>query len=162
MLVYSENGNLDELKILLEKYSDCILYKDQDGYSALHRAAYSNNLDICKYLLSKNYSLIEFKTDMGWTPLHSASYWNNFEVVDYLIKLNANVNALTNGKQTPLHLAASQRNCKETLIILLLNKFIDFNLLNDTKEFASDIATRSCEYYRLFEITESNLNKINI
>ena len=146
---------------LLNENENCISFRDQDGYSALHRAAYSNNLEICKYLLNKSYALIECQTEMGWTPLHSAAYWNNYEVVDYLISKNANVNALTNGKQSALHLAASQRNCRETLIILLFNKFINYNLKNDNKEIASDVATRSCEYYRLFEITDDNLNKIN-
>jgi ankyrin repeat protein len=98
---------------------------------------------------------------MGWTPLHSSSYWNNYEIVNYLINMNANVNALTNSKQTALHLAASQRSSKETLIVLLLNKFIDYYSINDNHELACDIATRSCEHYRLFEITDSNLNQIN-
>ncbi len=152
---------MDELVLLLSKNENCILFKDQDGYSALHRAAYSNNLNICKYLLEKHYDLIEFKTEMGWTPLHSAAFWNNYEIVSYLISMNANINALTNGKQSALHLAASQRNCKETLIILLLNKFTNYYGKNESDETACVVATRSCEYYRLFEIIDENLNIIN-
>ena len=147
----------------MTKNGDLVNCFDKDGRlsTPLHFAAGYNRLNICKYLLEKHYDLIKFKTEMGWTPLHSAAYWNNYEIVSYLISMNANLNALTDGKQSALHLAASQRNCKETLIILLLNKFTNYYLKNESQEIACDVATRSCEYYRLFEITDENLNKIN-
>lgn len=167
LLTHAENGNFDKLTELVEGINDTeaklklLNYKDQDGYTCLHRAAYSNKLDICKYVLKIEYNLMFNKTDMGWSPLHSAAYWNNYEIVDYLLNVNEVnlVNQLTNSKQTALHLAASQRNCRETLILLLLSKFCNYYVANDTNELASTLATRSCEHYRLFEITDRNLNE---
>lgn len=36
---------------------------------------------------------------------HCASCWANFDVIDVLLIHNVNVNAVSNGKVTPLHLA---------------------------------------------------------
>ncbi len=96
-------------------------YQDNDGYTAMHRAAYSNNLEVVKYLLTfeDRHDMPELhqllvKTEMGWTPLHSAAYWNAFQIVDYFLKFgHANVNAQSSGGQTPLHLAASQSSGRD-------------------------------------------------
>ena len=88
LLHLSEYGKLDEIKKLIDSQVDSLakqkllMYKDSDGYTALHRAAYSNQLDVVKYLVSfendndmPDLRQLEAKTDMGWTPLHSACYW---------------------------------------------------------------------------------------
>lgn len=161
LLLYAENNKLEPLEKLLDSQPKLISYKDNDGYTALHRAAYSNNLEIVKSLIEHGANL-EARTEMGWTPLHSAGYWNNVEVVNYLLNNGSNINALTNSGQTALHLAASQRDCKETIMLLLTHPFIDFSIRNEMNESAKDVASRSCEYYRLFEITDRNLNEFNV
>ncbi len=114
MLTNAENGNLNELIELVEKQSDALKkqnllkYQDDDGYTAMHRAAYSNNLKIVRYLLSfenrkdmPDLNQLNSKTEMGWTPLHSAAYWNAFQIVDYFLKYaKADVNLRTSGGQT--------------------------------------------------------------
>lgn len=55
--------------------SKLINEQDEDGYSALHRAAYSNAYQAAVFLL-QNGSDINLKTNDGWTPLHSAARWN--------------------------------------------------------------------------------------
>ena len=62
--------------------------------------------------------------------------------------------------QTPLHLAASNGSAKETLQLLLMNKNVKHDTLNDSNETAYDIAKRSGKYYRLFEILEPCINQI--
>ena len=143
-----------------------LMFKDSDGYTALHRAAYSNQLDVVKYLISfekrcdmPELRQLEARTDMGWTPLHSAVYWNAYLVVDYLLKnADADVNIRTNSGQTSLHLAAQQSTGRETLIILLTHPDIDFSIENDQHETAQMIANRTCKYNKLFEIADANLN----
>lgn len=159
LLTFAENGDLEPIEKLLKLHMDLVKYQDSDGYTALHRAAYSNKLDVVKYLLDFGFD-IEARTSMGWTPLHSAAYWNNYEVVEYLVARDADVNAKTNSGQTALHLSGSQKNSKETLMILLSNSFTDYRILNDNGESAEQIASRSCEFYRLFEIADINLNQI--
>lgn len=147
--------------------------KDPDGYTAMHRACYSNMLEVVKYLLAleakchdgveaeKPTSQLEARTEMGWTPLHSAVYWNNYACVEYLLKVaHADPNARSNSGQTCLHLAAQQSTGRESLLLLLTNPRTDFYIKNDQNETAYDIAKRSCKYNALFEITEPCLNTL--
>lgn len=151
--------------------------KDSDGYTALHRACYSNMLSIVKYLVeieseisdsdeneessSSFSSQLEARTEMGWTPLHSAVYWNSYECVEYLLKYaGADPNARSNSGQTSLHLAASQAAGPESILLLLTNARTLYDIRNDQNETAYDIAKRSCKYNALFEITDDNLNRL--
>ena len=145
---------------------ELIGYRDEDGYTALHRAAYSNQLDTCRLLMSFErlddefaaLKQLEKRTEMGWTPLHSAAYWNSYEIVDYFLRhVGANVNAQTSGGQTPLHLCAQQSNCMQTILILLSHPGIDLRVKNEQGETALDIARRASKFNGLFEIAEENL-----
>lgn len=162
------------MKKLMDSESDIkfkqnlLTKKDDDGYTALHRACYSNNLEVVKYLISfedhpemPEVNQLQAKTDMGWTPLHSAVYWNCYVVVDYLLRYaNADINIKTNSGQTCLHLAAQQSTGRETLLLLLTHPLIKYDIKNDQDETAQNIAVRSCKYNAFFEITEPNLNKL--
>jgi ankyrin repeat protein len=173
LISHAESGELDAIKDLFAKkipaeIQTMLLYKDSDGYTAMHRACYSNCLDVIKYLATfennPDYPLVDqfnARTDMGWTPLHSAVYWNNFKSVEYLLYSGlADVNVKTNSGQTSLHLAAGNSKTKETLILLLMHPLIDYKLKNDQGELAIDIARRSCKYHALFEMTEDHLNDL--
>ena len=173
----AEEGKLSEMQLLANEIKDdqeraaLLAYKDSDGYTALHRASYSNQLEVAKYLISLEkrsirifnmpISQLDAKTDMGWTPLHSASYWNAFTVVDYLINsAHSNVNSSSNSGQTPLHVAAQQSNNRETLILLLMHPFVDYSIKNHQNETSKEIAQRSCKHNALFEIAEDYLNRL--
>lgn len=43
---------------------------------------------------------------IGWTPLHLATYFGHREVVECLLSRNADVNAINENGDTPLHKAA--------------------------------------------------------
>lgn len=165
MIKGSKNQNKDIVKFLMAK--------DSDGYTAMHRACYSNMLDVVRYLMSLENELsenlenetpervcqLENRTEMGWTPLHSAVYWNSYACVEYLLKVaGANPNAKSNSGQTCLHLAAQQSTGRESLLLLLTNPRTEFHVQNDQGETAYDIAKRSCKYNALFEMTEPCLN----
>ena len=47
--------------------------------------------------------------EYGWTPLHYAAVRNSLEVAELLISSGAEVNVKTNGGETPLHKAVSQK-----------------------------------------------------
>ncbi|KHJ80950.1 ankyrin repeat protein, partial [Oesophagostomum dentatum] len=49
----AENGNVDALKSMLKDDHRLLLVTDEDGYTALHRAAYSNHLDAVSFLLEQ-------------------------------------------------------------------------------------------------------------
>lgn len=67
-----------------------------------------------------------------------------------LLQHNANVNAQTDGDQTPLHLAASVSNCRATAMTLLLDRKIKAELKNNSHESAADIARRTGLTYPIF------------
>lgn len=73
-----------------------VSYQDQDGYTALHRASYSDHSEVIKYLIAHG-AQVEKGTEDGWTPLHCATHWNSYKAARQLVNSNANVNAQTNG-----------------------------------------------------------------
>ncbi|EFO12832.2 ankyrin repeat containing protein, partial [Loa loa] len=52
VLTAAEDGNLDLLKDLIGNNPSLLSARDVDGYTALHRAAYSGHIDTVGYLLS--------------------------------------------------------------------------------------------------------------
>lgn len=125
--------------------------RDEDGYTPLHRAAYSNNVEIARILIQYGAD-VNAKTEYGWTPLHSAVKWSNAEVAAFLLQHGADVNALSDGQQTPLHIAATVSNCRETAMTLLMEPNCNAAALNNSNETAAEIARRTGLSYPLFEM----------
>lgn len=124
---------------------------DDDGYTPLHRAAYTNNVDIAKILIQHGAN-VNAKTEFGWTPLHSAVKWSNAECAAFLLQHGADVNAISQGQQTPLHIASTVSNCRETAMTLMMETNCDTGALNNSEETAAEIARRTGLSYRLFEM----------
>lgn len=122
---------------------------DDDGYTPLHRASYTNNVDIAKILLQYGAN-VNAKTEFEWTPLHSAVKWSNAECAALLLQHGADVNALSQGQQTPLHIAATVSNCRETAMTLMMEPNCDTSALNNSDETAPEIARRTGRSYPLF------------
>ncbi|KHJ94912.1 ankyrin repeat protein [Oesophagostomum dentatum] len=100
----AEDGNVEALKDMLSKNPELLKATDEDGYTALHRAAYSNQLDALSFLLEAGADP-EARTKHGWTALHSAANWANYEIIGRLISHGVDANARSEGSVTPLHLA---------------------------------------------------------
>ncbi len=60
----AQHGLLEELKRLYEVKKELLTYKDGDGYTALHRASYSNQPEVVLFLL-KNGADIHSTTEDG-------------------------------------------------------------------------------------------------
>lgn len=73
------------------------------------------------------------------------------DVALYLLENGANINAKTNGNQTPLHLAALGVNGSETLRLLLANKSLDRTIANNQGETAEGVAKRCGKWVELFK-----------
>nr|AKD28023.1 ankyrin repeat domain protein [Glypta fumiferanae] len=87
------------------------MYKDCEDVVDLRR-------DLVKTLLSRGADG-NAQMPCGWSLLHSAVNNNDDEFVDILLKNKANVNiACTDDMRTPLHLAASNGNYKNTKILI--------------------------------------------
>ncbi|XP_058496138.1 ankyrin repeat domain-containing protein 49 [Solea solea] len=137
---------------------------DEDGYTPLHRAAYSGHADVCSALITAG-SKVNPRTNDGWTPLHSACRWSRVTVVSFLLQHGAELNAQTNGGLTPLHLAASNTSSSKsdsahTLELLLSQRHLKAALRSHSGETASEVARRSGPLHFLFEMVEDYVSVI--
>jgi len=150
----AEKGNIIVLNQLHAAHGSKLLeYRDEDGYTALHRAAYNGHVEMIEKLLHIGAN-VRAMTNNKWQPLHCACKWNKAEVASLLLQNNADINAQSEGGQTPLHLASSNRDSLQTMELLLTHPDIDPSLRNNAGETAYDIAFRSCAHAGVFEIVE--------
>lgn len=159
MLSAAEEGNLEEIKKLVNKNRLLLECTDKDGYTPLHRACYGNNIEVVEYLLEAG-AKIDAKTQDEWQPLHSACCWNNVECAEALIGNGADINAKSKGDQTPLHLVSATSHNSPALQLLLLHTDTNPHIVNSSGDTADQIARRTTKYYPMFEIIESCLNEI--
>ncbi|XP_063608653.1 ankyrin repeat domain-containing protein 49-like [Penaeus indicus] len=153
-----ENGKQSIIENILEHHPEAINATDSDGYTPLHRAAYSDHVEIVKLLLKSGAS-VTAKTVDGWTALHSACRWNHYRCAVVLIEGGSDVNAVSNSGQTPLHIAATNPKAHETLQLLLMNKLMKPHIKNSVGETAEDLAIRNGPYGYLFEVINPVLNE---
>ncbi|ETN75856.1 ankyrin repeat protein [Necator americanus] len=150
----AENGNVGVLRSMLDSDPDLLSVSDEDGYTALHRAAYNNHIDVVSFLLEKGADP-EARTKQGWTALHSAANWGNYEVIGRLISHGVDVNARSSGSVTPLHLAISSQcengeNVFHSVRYLLQAPGIDASVESGSGDTPLDLARRtSSEVYAM-------------
>ncbi|KIH42637.1 ankyrin repeat protein, partial [Ancylostoma duodenale] len=104
----AENGNIGVMRSMLDNDPGLLSACDEDGYTALHRAAYNNHLEAVSFLLEMGANP-EARTREGWTPLHSAANWGNYKIIGRLISHGVDVNARSAGSVTPLHLTINSQ-----------------------------------------------------
>lgn len=139
---------------------------DEDGYTPLHRAAYSGHVEIVSALLASG-SKVNPRTIDGWTPLHSACRWSHVSVASCLLQHGAELNAQTNGGLTPLHLAASytsfsKTDSRHTLELLLSQRHLKPALRTSSGETAIEVARRSGPHHFMFEMVEDCVNVVPV
>uniref|UniRef100_A0A2K5JWU6 Uncharacterized protein n=1 Tax=Colobus angolensis palliatus TaxID=336983 RepID=A0A2K5JWU6_COLAP len=146
----AEKNRLTTVRRLLSEKVSHVNTRDEDEYTPLHHAAYSGHLDIVQELIAQGADAHAMTVD-GWTPLHSA-------LASFLLQHDADINAQTKGLLAPLHLAAGNRDSKDTLELLLVSCYIKAGLKNNLEETAFDIARRASIYHYLFETVEGCTN----
>jgi len=147
----AQHNNVDLIKDLYKQDANLIKFADSDGYTALHRAAYSGSKECLVILLSFGADLSALTED-GWTPLHSACRWNRTSCVETLLAWGADVNKSTTGGQTPLHLAAVCPNSSNTLLVLLLQPNLKPMQKNCQDDTPKDIAKRNANPTDVFDM----------
>ncbi|XP_075707602.1 ankyrin repeat domain-containing protein 49 [Rhinoderma darwinii] len=153
ILFAAENNRLGTVQRILSITPDLVNVTDEDHYTPLHRASYNGHLSIARELIAKGADVHAVTLD-SWTPLHSACKWNNTTVASFLLQHGADINAQTNGSLTPLHLAAANRDSRQLLELLLMNRYVKPQLTNKLGETAYEIARRTDVYYYLFEMAD--------
>lgn len=92
-------GDLDELKRLLEVEHVHVDVCNEEGITALHRAAGYGQEEVVKYLLDSHARVNVVDAD-GWTPLHNASSSGCLSIVKILLAHGANVEAMTDAQES--------------------------------------------------------------
>lgn len=145
-----DNGDVETLKILLEKGSDKkanyvrYIMKQESGssqFSALHAAAQSGHLDVVKLILS-NGAFINAKNSTHRIPLHMAASRGHPKVVKYFIQNGGALNAKDINGLTPLHCAAKSKSI-ECVKVLLENGADGMNLDHFGQTFLHNAAKGS-------------------
>ena len=153
----AQTGDLQVVETILRSVDPEILnYKDQDGYTPLHRATYNGHIEVMKKLMTAGADVVG-ETNDGWHPLHCACRWNQTEAASLLLQNGGDINAQTKGGQTPLHLAASMRDGGPTLVLLLMHRDIKPHVVNGAGETPLDLAQRNGVHASLFEMVEDSV-----
>ena len=110
-LIASKEGELDNIKSLLNREIINSTIKGLKGFSALHLASDESHIEVVKYLLN-NGADINKESSTGITPLHLAIKKGHSEVVKELLDRDANIGvtqlemAIEKGNQDVLDMLA--------------------------------------------------------
>jgi len=159
LLWAAQNNRLELVDELLPLRKGLINYRDSDGYTALHRASYSNHPEMVLKLLERGADVAAETSEDQWKPLHSACRWNAAACAEILMAWGADVNALTQGNQTPLHLAAFAGNSRDTLQLLIMHPDLNPLSFNCQQDTAKDIALRNGNCVDLFELVQPHVRE---
>lgn len=112
-------GDVDRLTQLLDGDPDLVGAYSEDGYTALHFAAFFARGKALRLLLDRGADVgAVARNDMRVQPLHSAVAANSREIVAALLAAGADPNAKQQGGFTPL--MAAEQNEKESDLVRLL------------------------------------------
>ncbi|KAI3447352.1 hypothetical protein Pfo_004017 [Paulownia fortunei] len=105
LCVAARKGELRMILRLLENGAS-INGRDQNGWTALHRAAFKGRIDVARALIEKGIN-VNAKDEDGYTALHCAVESGQADVLELLVKKGADMEARTNKGVTALQIAES-------------------------------------------------------
>lgn len=115
----ARNGTVEEMKMLVEKNTNCVNEVDSFGFSPLILASYRGNFEVAKYLITLVKD-VNYESPEG-TAVMAAVMRDNIELVQLLIEKNANLD-LTNKTGVTALMLATQFKKIEIIKILLQHK----------------------------------------
>ncbi|KAL0333582.1 UNVERIFIED_CONTAM: hypothetical protein Sangu_1514400 [Sesamum angustifolium] len=105
LAVAARKGEVRTIVRLLENGAS-INGRDQNGWTALHRAAFKGRIDAARALIEKGID-VNAKDEDGYTALHCAAESGQADVIELLVKKGAEIEARTNKGVTSLQIAES-------------------------------------------------------
>ena len=152
-----KNMNIEIVDILLKNGAVDINHKYKNFGTALHFFTLfgihekEGGLNVVKFLITQC-NAKQLAGHKGRTPLHIAIERKNYEIAKFLLENEANVNAIANNKQSPLHLLAFYRSnsgnhVNDQFAKLLINKGADINALDNKNQTPLKIAIEKENFY---------------
>lgn len=124
------NGKSDVAKLLIERGADVVI-DHPDGFTYMHRAAFSADETVIALLAKKGLDVNAQLIEQKQTPLYGAAGHGNIAAAKALISLGAKVNSANADGRTPLFIAAY---------------FSQLPIINLLAENGADINTRESIY----------------
>lgn len=133
-------GDVSRLRELLERDPGLARAWTQDGFTALHYAAFFDGPEAAGLLLDAgaDANLVARHRQIKVMPIHSAAASQQVETVRLLLEHGADVNATQEGGGTPLQSAAFHGD--RALVELLLARGANVAARNDDGKTAADVA----------------------
>ena len=106
-----KHGELEFIKLLIEKYKCNLNTRDGHVRSPLHIACQYGHLNVAQYIIEQkgDLSLLEDTSKSKMTPLHYACQYGQTEVVEYLVReLGCQLDVFDRENQSPLHYACEK------------------------------------------------------
>ncbi len=141
-------GEVDQLKHFIETEPGLVNSYSNDGFTALHLAAFFNQPEAMKCLASRgaNTNAIS-QNPMKLAAIHSATAGGDNACVSVLLEAGCDPNLKQEGGYTALMSAASRGN--KSMVAMLLDSGADASLKDDKGFSARDHASRSGHEYLL-------------
>uniref|UniRef100_A0A0K6SB05 Uncharacterized protein n=1 Tax=Chromera velia CCMP2878 TaxID=1169474 RepID=A0A0K6SB05_9ALVE len=101
LMVASESGDAEKVKMLLADQDVCVDGQDIKGRTALSLAAEEGHAAVVRLLVEARAN-VDLQDKKGWTPFNRACMENRTDVVQLLLDAKANPNIKSNNGWTPL------------------------------------------------------------
>ena len=154
-------GDLEELKALIETFSLTLKECSEDGSTLLHSATQSNQVVVMQYLIESGIQLDAVDND-GNTALHVAVEKGHIEALHLLLNSGATDTITNNRMDAPLHIAVRSNNTE--LIAAFLEHPIEFVVFGYRKRtplhvIAEHDNLEACEVFHNSILLKKELNK---
>lgn len=107
--IAAENGNKDNIEVLISRCPSLVNERDSQGRTPLHIAAQSGNTNNIEILISRRESLVNERDNQGRTPLHLAADKGKVGAVLCLLNHYAWADAVDREGNKPVDLARQHR-----------------------------------------------------
>jgi ankyrin repeat protein len=131
------HGNIETVKMLMEKGLDVNEKRDSDAGTAVMASSVNGQLEMTKFLVEKGAN-INAKDHVGTTPLMFACVKSRLQIIKYLLEKGADVNARDDRHYTALMMAVRWADAE--CVKAILDKKPEVRAKNVDNKTAIDIA----------------------
>lgn len=146
LILASQNGNEEEVKLLIKAHVDINL-QNKEGITCLIAATQYNHEKVVELLLDQEDINVDSADKNGYTALHHACRKGSKVIVDCLLQKNADIHRYTCNGSTPLKLVAEYENQD------LINVLVSTGDIKESEKMDAISVARTTTMKRLLALT---------